>query len=300
MSRLYDRLLAENIICDKYLPEYKSAIVISGDNVSNYYYGGTDQEMWNIYRDFPNIAPPFDNFFVDCRAPQQIISKVEGIVPIDEFPFAGWGLWFLATPDDSFGAKWKIGCQLYLEPKHHKPIGPILAWVIRIMKDGKPRQTGDNQYDFQIILAPIQQHNKCIMSYVHSLDIKSQQEWCDNLRSFLDVGLLTISFLHCKNVVMKQANPPEKLQKKNIKKRGFPLVRYHVLDIEPMKQILKSEGNSEETGIKKALHICRGHFKDYTQGNGLFGKIKGLYWWDMFLRGDKHEGLILKDYNIKL
>jgi len=70
------------------------------------------------------------------------------------------------------------------------------------------------------------------------------------------------------------------------------------LEIEPMKKVLKSEGNIDEVGLQRALHICRGHFKDYSNGKGLFGKHKGLYWWDSTVRGTESEGKIIKDYNI--
>ena len=76
-----------------------------------------------------------------------------------------------------------------------------------------------------------------------------------------------------------------------------PTVRYHVLEIEPLKRILRTEGKSEETGLKRALHICRGHFKDYRE-HGLFGKFKDIYWWDSQVRGNLSEGIVNKDYSV--
>ena len=65
-----------------------------------------------------------------------------------------------------------------------------------------------------------------------------------------------------------------------------------------MKQILRTEGQSQSTGIKQGLHICRGHFKDYTRGRGLFGRFKGLYWWDSQVRGTAEKGIVVKDYRV--
>lgn len=65
-----------------------------------------------------------------------------------------------------------------------------------------------------------------------------------------------------------------------------------------MKKIIKTEGNVDEVGLKRALHICRGHFKNYSNGKGLFGKYKGLYWWDMNLRGNSENGTVVKDYKV--
>jgi hypothetical protein len=69
------------------------------------------------------------------------------------------------------------------------------------------------------------------------------------------------------------------------------------LNIHPIKKILEIEGQSQKTGLKMALHICRGHFKDFTE-RGLFGKYHGLYWWDAHARGNAKEGIALKDYRV--
>jgi hypothetical protein len=46
------------------------------------------------------------------------------------------------------------------------------------------------------------------------------------------------------------------------------------------------------------MHICRGHFKDFTE-KGLFGdqKMKGTFWWHSYVRGTPHR-VMFKDYNI--
>jgi len=110
--------------------------------------------------------------------------------------------------------------------------------------------------------------------------------------------LFTLCFLHCKNVELKKIVPSEKQQQKRMKEGKHEFLTYHTLAIEPMKKILKSEGNIHSEGIKKALHICRGHFKDFSKGSGLFGKYKGLYWWEQSLRGTQPR-IVLKDYKIE-
>ena len=47
------------------------------------------------------------------------------------------------------------------------------------------------------------------------------------------------------------------------------------------------------------MHICRGHFKDFREGTGLFGKLKGMYWWNQQLRGAPEFGVCDKDYQIE-
>ena len=67
-----------------------------------------------------------------------------------------------------------------------------------------------------------------------------------------------------------------------------------------MTRILDTEGGiGRGGGLKQALHICRGHFKDYRDGRGLFGKHKGLYWWEQNVRGSIEQGVHIKDYRVR-
>lgn len=116
---------------------------------------------------------------------------------------------------------------------------------------------------------------------------------------YLHVPLLATSFAHCKNVVITTQRPSPKLVRAREKKDRPKPTTYKILEIEPMRKVLKSDGGmSQGTSLQRALHICRGHFKDYRQ-HGLFGRNKGLYWWDMSVRGQKEAGLIVKDYKVK-
>jgi hypothetical protein len=116
---------------------------------------------------------------------------------------------------------------------------------------------------------------------------------------FLDPFWLATSLLHCKNVTAKREPVASKLAKAATS-RGRPRFTYSVLDIKPMTQVLETEGGvGRGVGLKQALHICRGHFKDYRDGQGLFGKHKGLYWWEQNLRGSIEQGVHDKDYRVK-
>jgi hypothetical protein len=108
---------------------------------------------------------------------------------------------------------------------------------------------------------------------------------------------LALSFLHCKNVTLTKEDP---CHMRKPPKRGEACRRlhYHVLNIHPMQEVLRREGHSHTTGLKQALHICRGHFKDYRQ-RGLFGKYQGLFWWDAHIRGRSSEGVVIKDYSVQ-
>jgi len=116
----------------------------------------------------------------------------------------------------------------------------------------------------------------------------------------LGAALLTISFMHCKNVDVLEVDPPVKLSRKHLRKHGVPLTTYRVLEIDPMRRILSHDGQAESAGLRQALHICRGHFKTFTEEAPLFGRHTGIYWWAEQLRGDPRQGVALKDYRIKI
>lgn len=112
----------------------------------------------------------------------------------------------------------------------------------------------------------------------------------------------SICFMHCKNVETVQHQPNAKLSRAHRRRHGRELVTYHTLAIEPMKRVLRTEGDIEHTGIKKALHICRGHFAHYGEKYGkgkLFGKHEGQFWVPSHVRGSVDVGIADKDYAVK-
>jgi hypothetical protein len=122
------------------------------------------------------------------------------------------------------------------------------------------------------------------------------------LRSVIAPFLFAISLMHCKNVKLEDVAVPPKVQAKR-EKQGAPKITFKTLVVEPLRQQIRRETAKDPTGeqnhIKRALHIARGHFKDYRDGPGLFGKYHGLFWWDMQVRGNADAGIVAKDYKIK-
>lgn len=104
--------------------------------------------------------------------------------------------------------------------------------------------------------------------------------------------------LNCKNITKEMVVAPEKLNKKRRRLNKLEFFNYYVLNV-----VVPSGGgrSSEKTEplSHNRVHFCRGHFKEYTQENPLFGKLTGLYWWQPHVRGQSKKGIVLKDYNIK-
>jgi len=111
-----------------------------------------------------------------------------------------------------------------------------------------------------------------------------------------------IMLMHTKNVTRVEHLPPSKLAKRNAERGKPPMLKYHTLDIEPLKEILLKEGRIESEGLQRALHLCRGHFAFYPEsGPGLFGKgIHGQFWIPAHARGTEKQGVVISDYDVIL
>ena len=105
----------------------------------------------------------------------------------------------------------------------------------------------------------------------------------------------TFSILNCKNVTV------EEIEKKHlsIHHKTDKRNKNYVLSIRPMHR-KKYVGETIHTGEKRAMHVRRGHFADYTKGKGLFGKLKGMFWFDDVVVGAKAYGTVNKTYDLKI
>jgi hypothetical protein len=111
--------------------------------------------------------------------------------------------------------------------------------------------------------------------------------------------LLAICFMHCRNVKVVEVKPDPRESERELRKFGKPLVTYRILEIDHLKATLRTEGQSETLGLKRALHICRGHFAHYTEERPLFGKKAGTFWIPQHLRGSAEAGRVEKMYSVK-
>lgn len=135
------------------------------------------------------------------------------------------------------------------------------------------------------------------LEFVQRYGIEDKESIAMNAVRFIAIVNLAISFMNCKNV--KLVDEPITRQQRRFKERTGGIF-YKVLDIEPFKEQVRKETQPGESKIKRALHICRGHFAVYKEENPLFGKHVGAYWKPMHVRGNKKLGEVIKDYNILL
>lgn len=115
-----------------------------------------------------------------------------------------------------------------------------------------------------------------------------------------EIGCLNIflELLNCRNIITENIDPPNRINKKRKKRGKQPLFTYKTLIIDNGRH--KKNGIENKTDITNRIHLCRGHFKEYTQENKLFGKYMGRYWWQPHVRGGNKDGIVVKDYKLKI
>jgi hypothetical protein len=190
-----------------------------------------------------------------------------------EMPKAAIGMLFRVMKDEHRpdvhvdGAKWRLAADLFLDNGKDE----IKLW-------GKTTVIHVDEFGKAIMRTPVTVN-------------KTPHEGKIIISSLYHPGLLAISFMHCKNVTVVDNVVPKPLAKKYAAKHnGLRPTKYKTLVIEPLKEILRREGKSDQHGIAKAMHICRGHFADYREGKGLFGKYHQVVWIPQVVKGKKkHE-----------
>jgi len=289
MKTLLEEYLIDPGISDEIKGWFRETTVVKADNVAEYLWINEDDKPTLSPNDFPNLAPPLKNIFIEWYEPPgkifewiiQFQKRVQKKLKPSDFHHKTGLLFRVIDEKKGDEIRWTVRVDLFSDKSFGLP--PL---IYKVTKDGQLylKNEGDVFDNVDVIQDEIDGERKL-----------ESQEYGWETR----VGFLTISLMHCKNVkiIPRGGGIGKKPNKRN---RHEPKFRYHVLDIEPMKTVLRLEGEGEKMGLKHALHICRGHFKDYRNGKGLFGKFNDLIWWSDHVRGSIANGIVSKDYRILL
>ncbi len=319
MSRLYDRIRSEG--CrpwvfadwphrqannpDEALPdgarfpmalekfdvtELNDTFVLVADDVVRY----LDQHMDEVrtFDIITNVAPPFPRMFIEfaCTGRYKerhgLYSWGVSVAEVD-FEERGW---------DVEGSRWGIELQVVFEPRKGYICGPLARSFVFAAADGTlERESSEGK------ASGSHKWVRCDPPwFVNDRPDTFTQEMESALWELIVPALFTISLLHSRNVTAEPVKPPNTLSRSYRRRTGRPLSRYHVLKIEPMRKVLESEGSASSEGLEHAVHMCRGHFKRYTDSAPLFGRYTGQWWWASQRRGNPALGEVKKDYEVRL
>jgi hypothetical protein len=242
-------------------------------------------------RDLPTVVPPFKGVFVETASPRHfenpditawgaLFSRVEEVEVVEPGFVAAGG-----------EVKWIVEMVPVWDDRGILKTYPCI-WEFYLDSGGRllHDDNGDIVYETATLVEP---------DLANAVD--GNQRWEALKESVMKLALpffYAFAFCHCRNVELKQQDVSRQVRRQ-AERKGLPLLDYRVLEIEPMKKALKSEGGIEEVGPRKALHICRGHFKTYTVDAPLFGQHAGTWWWEGQLRSALKRGDNQEDYKAK-
>lgn len=303
-----------------------AATAFQVQNVADYYFYGTDQEWWDEGKDFPNIAPPMPLMWFEYELPETVWSEGKVIVATDRprlrYGFLVHAIDFedpeqvaLAPPRtrkdverlrETSEIRWLCSVQCYLNIPgrefHHDSSTPI-TFTYFVGRDGALHSPA-NKVEGRFAAVVRWREGDPVEKLPEEERQGVVEEWFRSTITSYHTVLLALSFMHCRNVHRRVepdpwAPPPITPGQKPTRRQRQPRKTYHILEIEAMKEVVSSAGGPATEGGRKALHICRGHFKTYEQ-KGLFGnpRLRGTWWWPMHLRGAKGRGFVDKDYEV--
>lgn len=296
------------------------------DNVAEYFFRNLETgnataivKEWGDGMGFPCIAPPFVTCWLEYMIPPRVLTNeltsrkenperwistgIEDVKLRSVMPKANGVLceaedYFNRQPHykyqdvyalyDPATTRWLMRIAFFQQAQEGFCGGPVMSWLIGISPEGKIVTAKDGKFLFVTNeYLPTYQRARVAMD-------DAQLLWVDVLPI-----LLGLSFLHCKNVQRVRVEGSVKLNKARLRRGKKPLATYYTLEIDPMKKVLREEGQIATQGLKRALHITRGHFADYTAGKGLFGKVHGTFWVPQHVKGSASHGIVEKDYAVK-
>jgi hypothetical protein len=238
-----------------------------------------------------NVAPPHQKMFFEFPA-VGIYKERHGL--------HSWGILlesvdFEAQGMDMEGARWGFTAYVIFEPRKGYVCGPVARTTFFALPDGTLERHPDRKV--------IGGHTWVKTSPSWFSDAPGDnftEEMEQALWELLVPMLFSISLMHTRNVTVEPTEPNPTVSGRFERRHGRPLVRYHTLIIDPMREVLEREGKASSEGLAHAVHTCRGHFKRYGEDSPLFGRYTGTWWWTEHRRGRPELGEIKHDYRVQL
>jgi len=270
---------------------------------------------------FPALAPPFPSFWMEYATPKWCYYPGTDGKPgeqrsTDSWDISRWGVYVESHDARSWKNMYDLGKDLNInfrgmvddttnqanaarvDQALQRPEGArwVLLLYMAVMEQGRVQgptlfwSAWLDEYG-QIIQEPIM---GCPgLSATVSVRDPTYARYAFAIRAFLQA----ICFMNTKGIQHVPNKPGTKTSKAWQRKHGQPLHTFKTLLVE---QVIPGGGSRTGTsGVERSHHIVRGHFSDYRNGPGLFGKHKVLVWRPHHVAGNKGVGTVDKNYNIR-
>lgn len=113
---------------------------------------------------------------------------------------------------------------------------------------------------------------------------------------YICVAAHSFARFNCKNIELRPRPVGPKHAGQNSK---LPSSVWHeiVVTSVPKFRTVPESRSGEHRDVRS--HWVRGHYADYSKGNGLFGRIKGVFWMPEHKRGDESLGTVRQSYAVR-
>lgn len=296
------------------------------------------------FRNIGCVAPPFDNFVIEFDLHEATKSAMTAngmdIKPADlvglgqyaaAFCILDQQVWnekvsrgaaafarnFVTGPTlremDDLNFRWIYCITTYRKPVGKGIQGPCATWLIPVDHDGNLYMAENNLTDGRetvlaaAALGPQPRYND-----------EEERRLCDHYAitqgwQVVLPALLALSFLHTPKTtkdregyhdLVEAPEPNARMARKYLQRNFVPLVKWHTLDISPLRRAVReAHGGGFPTdwkGLAKALHTVRGHTATYMP-NTYFGKKHDrpiTVFRPSYRRGDVKAGVVSKEYRL--
>lgn len=295
-----DRLLRTTLTIAMGTLQQRPAILAT--NVMRYV-----EEQSNEHRtsDYPGARPVFDSMWIEGDAEsrgtthRQRIGFLVAAADREAFkdqnlPPAYSGLYDLARREGQWpdNCRWMLDVAMFaLAPEGDSVVGPLRYWNICLDENGNYIQETYGKYTS---LGTGMQHEQDEDGYY-------PRDPDDPAYYAIFYVLQTLQFLNVRNVVVEKCAPAKKVSDKYQKKTGKPLQKWQTISIQPLgTKTVRASGVYQGGTNLVGQHIAKGHLAHYGdccpgahEPNGkLFGKLEGVYWVPMHVRGNPSVGQI--------
>jgi hypothetical protein len=303
----------------------RGAVVYDVTNVSDYYFGGTDQEWFDPTKDFSCVRPVFSHFWMEFSKPKKVKSVLGGELKNFKFPFDRVGvLGRVLDVDDpevlrftarEVGAERKhylhkkgaVAKNEYVVEKMSREIleAKVLVHFSSFMEENRV-VVGPQQHTYVWLredgsVIDFDMNVEVVPGFAGPLEGETQ-----GFENFTFPALMALDMIHTRNVRVFDFVPPPKLQRAHAKRRGTPMVSWKTITILPFVERRRPEDEEPKVGTgSRPWRIVPGHYAHYgIVGPGgwirgkLFGKVSGRFWIPESESGSEEAGIIVKDYRM--
>jgi hypothetical protein len=244
------------------------------------------------------IQPAFDEMFIEAWRPASVVNS-KGEIPFPESWPHRFGFCVKTAPAEAFLEHWG---ETISRRKFNTSGGVTGVLLVPVTWNSSSNGPGYLGCSIHLLLDELGTPTD---SPIISIDRWHYDEGtADHYKLLADIMSLmpvyAMQFMNCKGTTLAPIDPDPTINRERRKAGLKPFLRYHTINIEPMKTVLRAEGGIETNGLEKALHICRGHFKTYAtsyMGRPLDKPL--TFWVPSHVKGTAKHGVVVSDYNVE-